>query len=108
MTTKFSHIVALDQNGLNKINNILRLKPIEISSVVICLCRLGDKPLHKCNDDELLWCHKTSFGPQKDNHLKAWNRKKFIEADWRIYASVNEATIGSDNALSPVRRQDII
>ena len=31
-----------------------------------------------------------------------------ILADWRIYASVNIATIGSDNDLSPGRRQAII
>ena len=33
---------------------------------------------------------------------------ELIEADWRIYALINEATIGSDNSLSPVRRQAII
>ena len=26
-----------------------------------------------------------------------------IEAEWRIYATVNYATIGSDNGLSPIR-----
>ena len=31
-----------------------------------------------------------------------------IEAEWRIYASVNKAIIGSDNDLSPGRRQAII
>ena len=31
-----------------------------------------------------------------------------IEAEWRIYASVNKTIIGSDNGLSPVRRQAII
>ena len=31
-----------------------------------------------------------------------------IEAEWRIYASVNKAIIGSDDGLSPVRRQAII
>ena len=31
-----------------------------------------------------------------------------IEAEWRIYASLNWAIIGSDNGLSPVRRQSII
>ena len=31
-----------------------------------------------------------------------------IEAEWRIYASVNYAIIGSDNGLSPGRRQAII
>ena len=33
---------------------------------------------------------------------------ELIEAEWRIYASVNWATIGSDNGLSPGRRQAII
>ena len=33
---------------------------------------------------------------------------KLIEAEWRIYASLNRAIIGSDNGLSPVRRQAII
>ena len=31
-----------------------------------------------------------------------------LEAEWRIYASVNYASIGSDNSLSSVRRQAII
>ena len=31
-----------------------------------------------------------------------------IEAEWRIYASLNWVTIGSDNGLSPGRRQAII
>ena len=31
-----------------------------------------------------------------------------IEAEWRIYASVNWAIIGSDNGMSPGRRQAII
>ena len=31
-----------------------------------------------------------------------------IEAERRIYASVNYTTIGLDNGLSPVRRQAII
>ena len=29
-------------------------------------------------------------------------------AEWHIYVSVNYAIIGSDNGLSPVRRQPII
>ena len=33
---------------------------------------------------------------------------KLIEAEWRKYASVNQAIIGSDNELSPVRSQTII
>ena len=35
-------------------------------------------------------------------------RLSIIEAEWRIYASVKYANIGSDNELSPVRRQAII
>ena len=35
-------------------------------------------------------------------------RVDIIEAQWRIYASVNYAIIGSDNGLSPGRRQAII
>ena len=31
-----------------------------------------------------------------------------IEAEWHIYASVNYVNIGSDNGLSPGRRQAII
>ena len=31
-----------------------------------------------------------------------------IEAEWRMYASLNWIIIGSDNGLSPVRRQAII
>ena len=31
-----------------------------------------------------------------------------IEAKWCIYASINYANFGSDNGLSPVRRQSII
>ena len=31
-----------------------------------------------------------------------------MEAEWRIYASVNYSIMGSDNGLSPVRRQAII
>ena len=31
-----------------------------------------------------------------------------FEADWRIHASVNQTTIGSDNGLSSDRRQAII
>ena len=33
---------------------------------------------------------------------------ELIEAEWRLYASVNYAIIGSDNGLSPVRWQPII
>ena len=33
---------------------------------------------------------------------------QLIEAEWRIYASLNWVIIGSDNGLSPVRRQAII
>ena len=33
---------------------------------------------------------------------------ELIEAEWRIYASVNYTIIGSDNGLSPGRRQAII
>ena len=32
----------------------------------------------------------------------------YIEAEWRIYASLTSAIIGSDNGLSPVRRSAII
>ena len=35
-------------------------------------------------------------------------KAELIEAEWRIYALINEATVGSDNSLSPVRRQAII
>ena len=31
-----------------------------------------------------------------------------MEAEWRIYASVEHTSIGLDNGLSPVRRQAII
>ena len=31
-----------------------------------------------------------------------------IKAEWRMYASVIHAIIGSDNGISPVRRQSII
>ena len=40
-----------------------------------------------------------------------WLRKEsheLIEAKWRIYASAKQTTIGSDNDLSPSRRQAII
>ena len=33
---------------------------------------------------------------------------QLIEAEWRIYASVNYAIIDSDNGLSPDRHQAII
>ena len=33
---------------------------------------------------------------------------QLIEAEWRIHASLNWVIIGSDNGLSPVRRQAII
>ena len=33
---------------------------------------------------------------------------QLIEAEWRIYASVNYTIIGSDNGLLPVRHQAII
>ena len=39
-------------------------------------------------------------------HWLGW--LKVIEAEWRIYASVILTTIGSDNGLSPGRRQAII
>ena len=35
-------------------------------------------------------------------------RYQLIEAEWHIYASVNKAIIGSNNGLSPGRRQPII
>ena len=31
-----------------------------------------------------------------------------IEAEWRIYTSVNYAIISSDNGLSPARNQTIV
>ena len=31
-----------------------------------------------------------------------------IEAEWRIYAQFNQATVGSDNGLSPEQHQAII
>ena len=37
-----------------------------------------------------------------------WSQAKMNEAEWRIYASVNQVATGSDNGLSPVRRQVII
>ena len=43
-----------------------------------------------------------------DNDLVPFLCQTIIEAEWRIYAAVNYATIGSDNGLSPVRRQTII
>ena len=33
---------------------------------------------------------------------------QLIEAEWRIYPSVQHTDIGLDNGLSPVRRQAII
>ena len=37
-----------------------------------------------------------------------WNLiYELSEAEWRIYASVNYTTIGSDNGWSPDRRQTI-
>ena len=42
------------------------------------------------------------------HHIYDNNRiRKHIEAEWRIYASLNWVIIGSDNGLSPVRRQAI-
>ena len=41
-------------------------------------------------------------------HNEVHIRLKLIEAERRIYASVNYAIIGPDNALSPDRRQAII
>ena len=40
-------------------------------------------------------------------HIESGNNAS-IEAEWRIYASVNWAIIGLDNGLSPGRRQAII
>ena len=64
---------------------------------VIKVCFLG------CDWWEVIIC--------LDNGL-ALNRRgaiiQLIEAEWRIYASLNRAIIGSDNGLSPVRRQAII
>ena len=37
-----------------------------------------------------------------------WFMGQLIEAEWRIYVSVNYAIIGSDNGLSPGQRQAII
>ena len=37
-----------------------------------------------------------------------WCLLKLIEAEWRTYASKIQAIIGSDNGLSPGRRQAII
>ena len=39
------------------------------------------------------------------NTVSVFNSK---EAEWRIYASMNYGNIGSDNGLSPGRRQAII
>ena len=36
------------------------------------------------------------------------NELKLIEAEWRIYSSVDETITGSDHGLSPGRRQAII
>ena len=40
--------------------------------------------------------------------LNQFSDQYLIGVKWRIYASGNEAIIGSDNGLSPVRRQAII
>ena len=40
-------------------------------------------------------------------HESQW-LEKLIEAEWRIYVSVNYAITGSDNGLSPGRHQGII
>ena len=37
-----------------------------------------------------------------------WHHCQLIEAEWRIYASLNWVIIGSDNGLSPGRRHAII
>ena len=37
-----------------------------------------------------------------------WWIDSFIETEWRIYASINKAIIGSDNGLLPVWQQAII
>ena len=42
------------------------------------------------------------------NFNNAHGDAKLIEAEWRIYASLNWVIIGSDNGLSPVRCQAII
>ena len=46
-------------------------------------------------------CEKISCKIYDDD--KTW----LIEAEWRIYTSVQHTSIGSDNGLSPVRRQAI-
>ena len=45
----------------------------------------------------MLWCTSETV-----------SQKFFIEAVWRIYASVNDVNNGSDNGLSPGWRQGII
>ena len=53
------------------------------------------------------WCvlkvHFTSCGEKKNTSLQA-----LFEAEWRMYASVNCAIIGSDDGLTPGRCQAII
>ena len=40
--------------------------------------------------------------------LDTTNKPKLIEAQWRLYVSVQHTDIGSNNGLSPGRRQAII
>ena len=58
-----------------------------------CCCGCGNSG--GCRNEEKTWNHPT----QSD---------LLIEAEWRIYASVNHVIIGSDNGLAPDRPQAII
>ena len=52
----------------------------------------------------------TAYGCGHDMHSRSiWVRGTLlIEAEWRMYASMNYGNIGSDNVLAPSTRQAII
>ena len=61
------------------------------------ITKLYDSPLE-------LWLLFELEGAKKG----AKKRGPLIEAEWRIYASVDKTIIASDNGLSPIRRQAIV
>ena len=57
----------------------------------------------------IIWQYSLYVYPEKSySHVKEIVQLKLIEAEWRIYASVNYTINGSDNGLSPGRRHAII
>ena len=79
-------------------------RPVAAWLLPMSRCQIGAKP--SATTTLMLLCSNVTWIISHNTYI-AWQSLKFIVAEWRIYASVSKTTTGSDNGLSPVRRQAI-